>query len=168
MLQRKNLSLFGLALLERIAGKEAFSNYAVKNILIHIDKLLKDKEIRVKDIFPNSANSHSSMAKSMSGLVDLKMDDLTPSVGGIGLQDDSEWQEILNHHILKMLEGGILQRIDRSWLDTEKNEDFDIFTVTTLGFENVLFPFSILAMGITAAMSANLIEYLLGKKMQLL
>ena len=103
------------------------------------------------------------MAKSMSGLVDLKMDDLTPSVGGIGLQDDSQWQEILNHHIMKMLEGGILQRIDRSWLDTERNEDFDIFTVTTLGFENVLFPFSILAMGITAAMLATMIEYLLGR-----
>ena len=105
------------------------------------------------------------MAKSMSGLVDLKMDDLTPSVGGLGLQPDSEWQEILNHHILKMMEGGILQRIDRSWLDTEKNEDFEIIKVNTLGFDNVLFPFSVLAMGMVAAFFATFIEFLLNRVM---
>ena len=43
------------------------------------------------------------------------MHDSTPVHGGIGLQKDSELREFMNHHMLKMTEGGILRRIDTTY-----------------------------------------------------
>ena len=50
------------------------------------------------------------------------MQDSTPVHGGIGLQKDSELREFINHHMLKMTEGGILRRIDTTY--GIKVEDF--------------------------------------------
>ena len=70
---------------------------------------------------------------------------------GFGLQMGSEFREVFNYHLLKLTEHGILKRIYNRWPDTSRNEEFGIAEAATLGFENLLFPFSLLAMGMTAA-----------------
>ena len=74
---------------------------------------------------------------------------------------DSEFREAFNYHLLKLTEHGILKRIYNRWPDTSRNEEFAIMTeAATLGFENLLFPFFALAMGMTAAAALAALEAL--------
>ena len=101
---------------------------------------------------------HNTAAKSTPGLIALRMFDSTPVSGGIGLQKDSEFLAIVNYHMLKLVEGGILKRIDEKWPDTSRNEDFGMAEPKALGFNNILFPFTLLATGIVTALTSAWLE----------
>ena len=79
----------------------------------------------------------------------------------------SELREIFDHHLLKLTEHGILKRIYNRGPDTSRNEDFGIAEAATLGFENLLFPFSLLAAGIFASVAMAAFEALLRKTTRL-
>ena len=70
----------------------------------------------------------------------------------------SEFREAFNFHLLKLTEHGILKRIYNRWPDTSRNEEFGITEAAVLGFENLLFPFSALAMGMAAAVVLAALE----------
>ena len=53
--------------------------------------------------------AHNGMAMLMPGLVAQRMDDWSPTSGGLGLRKDSEMREMMNHQLLKMAETGILK-----------------------------------------------------------
>ena len=105
--------------------------------------------------------SHTTMAKSTPGLVALKMDDSTPVSGGIGLQQDSELLGIMNYKMLKLAESGIIKRIDKRWPDVSRNEEFGVPEPGALAFNNILFPFTVLATGMITSMAFSFIEHIL-------
>ena len=70
----------------------------------------------------------------------------------------SEFREAFNYHLLKLSEHGILKRIYNRWPDTSRNEEFGIAEAAILGFENLLFPFSSLAIGMVAAVVLAALE----------
>ena len=79
----------------------------------------------------------------------------------------SEFREAFNYHLLKLTEHGILKRIHNRWPDTSRNEEFGIAEAATLGFENLLFPFSSLAIGMVAAVVLAALEGLQRKIMRI-
>lgn len=107
--------------------------------------------------------AYHSEAHSPLGLKALKMEDTSVVSGGIGLQKDSEFRDIFNFLLIKFAEVGILQRINTKWPDTSRNEDFGIPEPGSLGFNNVLFPFTLLATGIITASAFACLEYVLMK-----
>ena len=102
---------------------------------------------------------HDSAAKTNPSLIALRMYDSTPVTGGLGFQKNSELREIMMYQLLKLTENGIGKRIDRIWPDTSRNDDFGMAEPATLGFSNVLFPFTLLATGIVTAMVFAMLEY---------
>ena len=104
---------------------------------------------------------HSTAAKTRPGLMALRMFDSTPVSGGIGLKKNSEFREIVNYQMLKLVEGGILKHIDKKWPDTSGNEEFGMAEPRALGFNNLLFPFTLLAAGIVTALASAWLEYMI-------
>ena len=104
--------------------------------------------------------SHTTAAKSTPGLVALRMTDSTPVSGGIGLQKNSELLDMLNYKMLKLVESGIIKRIDKRWPDVARNEEFGVAEPEALGFNNILFPFTILATGMVTSLAFSWMEYI--------
>ena len=89
------------------------------------------------------------------------MTDSTPVSGGIGLQKNSELLNILNYKMLKLVESGIIKRIDMKWPDVTRNEEFGVAEPGALGFNNILFPFTVLATGTVTAVVSAWMEYIM-------
>ena len=104
---------------------------------------------------------YSTAAKDTPGLMALRMVDSSPGMGGIGLKKNSEFTDILKYKTLKLAEGGILKRVDKTWPDTSRNEDFGMIEPTALEFKNLLFPFTMLAAGMMTALASASIEYMI-------
>ena len=107
--------------------------------------------------------SHSSAAKTKPGIIALRMSDSTPTVGGLGIQKNSDLLDILNYHMLRLYENGIIERIVKKWPEMSRNEEFEMAEPGGLAFNNVLFPFTILAIGIITAMVFSLLEFIIKK-----
>ena len=101
---------------------------------------------------------HDSAANTNPSLFALRMYDSTPVTGGLGFQKNSELREIMMYQMVKLTECGISKRIDRNWPDTSRNEEFGMAEPATLGFSNVLFPFTLLATGIVTALVFAMLE----------
>ena len=101
---------------------------------------------------------YNTVAYDTPGLTALKMDDFTPVPGGIGFRKNSELVDMFNYKMLKLAEGGITKRIDQKWPDTSRHEEFGMAEPGALGFNNVLFPFALLATGITMALVTAVLE----------
>ena len=52
----------------------------------------------------------------------------------IALQKDSEFAELFDHHLIKMQEKGILDRIRHEWTDG-KDQDYSIFQAGSLDIQ---------------------------------
>ena len=105
--------------------------------------------------------AYHSEAHSPPGLKALKMADTSIVSGGIGLQKDSEFQDIFHYLLIKFAEVGILKRINMKWPDTSRNEDFGLPEPGSLAFSNILFPFTSLLTGIITASAFACLEYVL-------
>ena len=70
----------------------------------------------------------------------------------------SELREVFNYHLLNLMEHGILKQIYSRRPDACRNDEFCIAEAATLGFENLLFPISLLTMGMTAAVMLTAFE----------
>ena len=104
---------------------------------------------------------YSTVAHDTLGLMALSMDDFTPVPGGIGFQKNSELVDIFNYQMLKLAECGITKRIDKNWPDISRHEEFGMAEPGALGFNNVLFPFSLLGMGVSIAFIIAMLEYVI-------
>ena len=96
-------------------------------------------------------------------MVALKMDDAQFSTGTVGLQKDSEFLQIFNHYFLQGMERGFLRRLYRfnNFEELFNKESFEMMEPQPLGFNNVMFCFIILGLGVclsTVLASTELIK----------
>ena len=80
----------------------------------------------------------------------------------IALQKKSEFAELFDHHIIKMQEKGILDRIRHEWTD-DKDQDYGKFEAGSLDFQNMAFGFVCVGIGIFIAAQVILIEWIYSK-----
>ena len=92
-------------------------------------------------------------------MVALKMDDSAHVMSAFGLQADSEFRELLNYYLLKEIEHGIMHRLDRRWYRAKYvKEQFGISEPQPLGYENVIFTFACLGIGILISLGMTFAE----------
>ena len=93
-------------------------------------------------------------------LVDLDIQEFANFFVSIGLQKNSEYVEMFDYHIIKMRENGIVARFKHKWMyNTDKN-DYGMAEAVTLDFENMVFPFMCLVVGIVSAATVLLAEWI--------
>ena len=83
-------------------------------------------------------------------LIGLDIEEATTKYASIALQKDSEFKEIFNYHIMKLFEMGVVDRLRRKYL-FRHDEDYGLLDAVSLGYENLFFPFGIMAMGVVIA-----------------
>lgn len=80
----------------------------------------------------------------------------------IGLQRESEFRSCLDYHILKMLNSGLMRRMQIKWMLKHKPDDLShrIFASesSSLGLDNLMFPVLILVFGVTLSSVIALTE----------
>ena len=103
---------------------------------------------------------HNVLAFSHPELRSVKMLDTSVVSAGMGLQKGSEFLDLFNYQMIKLAEVGIIKRINMNWPDTSRNEDLGIAEPGSLGFNNVLFPFTQLTLGILTACLSACMEFL--------
>ena len=100
----------------------------------------------------------------------LQMDDASHINIGFALQKDSEFLEIMNHYLLKEMEHGILMREIRSHYDPiYRYDQFGMNEPQPLAYNNFMFVFICLGMGIITSLTMALYEKIhamaIGKKL---
>ena len=110
---------------------------------------------------------HTFAAEGEPGVIALRMSDSTPSAGGFGIQKGSELLGILNYQMLKLAETGIIEHIEKIWNDGPPNEEFGMVEPGALGINNVLFPFTLLAIGTVTAVLFGWLEFMMKNVMNL-
>ena len=101
----------------------------------------------------------------MAGLTWLKIDEKSRSHSGFLLQNNSEFLQVFNHYIMKMMETGILKRLQKKQLYASLyvNEDFGLSEPQPLSFTNVLFLFNVLGVGIVTSIGILFVEWTMSK-----
>ncbi len=98
-------------------------------------------------------------------------DDSVSSQLAFGLQKDSEFKDILNYHINKLRQAGILKLLVHQWIKQEKPDDWShrIFqdNAMPLGYENLFFPTMILLAGVSFGMFVLFVEKMLSTQRQI-
>ena len=93
--------------------------------------------------------------------MDLDIQEFANFYVSIGLQKNSELVEMFDYQIIKMQENGIIARFKHKWMyNTDKNY-YGMAEAVTLEFENLIFPFMCLVVGIVAAATVLLAEWIL-------
>ena len=85
--------------------------------------------------------------------------DEVPISAAFAFQKDSEFLHLFNHFLKKMLEAGIIFKINKD-ISKRKIIDYEVEPAVTLGFENVSFPFMVLLGGLTLAVIMTCFEKL--------
>ena len=88
----------------------------------------------------------------------LDLEDMIPTPIGLAFPPDSELLATTNYFLLKLKETGLLQKMRTEWMPTKKEEAPP--TTTVLGFENLVFPFICLTLGVLLSICTVLIEML--------
>ena len=78
---------------------------------------------------------------------------------GVALQNNSEFTELFNRHIFKLLQTGAVDRVRHMWMD-RADGDYWVTEAVTLGYENVLFPFAAVVVGALLALLFMSCEFL--------
>ena len=71
--------------------------------------------------------------------------------------------DILNYHMLRLVENGIIARIVKKWPEMSRNEEFEMAEPGGLAVNNILFPFTILAIGTVTAFVLSWLEFIIKK-----
>ena len=94
----------------------------------------------------------------------LKMDDASYGIVTLGLQKDSEFSQVFNYYILKEFETGYLKRIYRKYhTDLFTKENYEMMEPQPLGFNNVMFCFILMVLGISLAIIRATFELIMTK-----
>ena len=97
-------------------------------------------------------------------VVALKMDDSAHVMSAFGLQKDSEFLDLLNHYLLKEIEHGIMYRLKRRYYNAlYVKEQFSMSEPQPLGYENVMFTFACLGIGMSTSLSIAMVELIVMK-----
>ena len=97
----------------------------------------------------------------------LDIVEATPVYKAIALQKDSEFTTTLNYQMLMMFESGKLQKINHKWA-AKYDMKYGMEEPVQLGYENVLFPYNFLALGIALALPMILCEFIFKGKRPLI
>ncbi len=85
----------------------------------------------------------------------LDFQEMIPAHLGFGLQKDSEFKALFDHHFVRLKQSGLLHQLHRKWLEGDAPADISgrIFTQDAfpLGYDNLFFPSFVIAMGVAAA-----------------
>ena len=87
--------------------------------------------------------------------------DEVPISAAFAFQKDSEYVHLFNHFLKKMIEAGIVFKINKD-ISKRKIIDYEMEPAVTLGFENLAFPFLLLLGGLTLAVFMSCSERLRG------
>ena len=92
------------------------------------------------------------------------MDDSAYGIYSIPLQKDSEFLYAFNHYILKQLENGLIMRnYKKYFIDLYVKEEFGMTEAQSLGFNNVMSLFVLLALGICTSLAIAAVELIVEK-----
>ena len=137
-------------------------------------KMLKDEKAITKEFHsplvmanqePKTLAYHScdrSEDSLWKNLVCLDIQEYTVFYKTIAMQKNSEFLELVDHHIIKMQENGWLDRLEGKWM-YKANKDYEITMASELTVKNVVFMFTTLALGIVVALNILIVEWILMK-----
>ena len=92
----------------------------------------------------------------------LRMDDAIYGQVTLALQKDSEFLQLFNHYILRAYESGFYARLFRyQYADIYTKENFEMTEPQALGYDNIMFCFICLVVGIGLAITAVLVEFVM-------
>ena len=92
-------------------------------------------------------------------LIALGVADAAKLFKSMALQKNSEFSTLINHQIMMMIESGKLERIKYQW-EGKHEENYEVEEAIVLGYEHVLFPYSLLALGMTMSVPIILAEWM--------
>ena len=95
-------------------------------------------------------------------LVCLNIQEYTMFFKTIALQKNSEFLELVDHHLIKMLENGWIDRLQKKWM-YKANGDYEGIKASVITVENLMFPFTSLAFGIFMALNILFVEWICRK-----
>ena len=138
--------------------KEGQTRYSTKNFRSPLSTAYKNPRKLAFAPLNKYAEQNSTM---LAGLTWLKIDEKSRTHAGFVLQQNSEFKQCFNHYIMKMMEGGILKRLQKKWLygPLYVNEEFSLAEPEPLSFSNVLFLFNVLGVGIVASIGIFFVEW---------
>jgi hypothetical protein len=90
------------------------------------------------------------VAATDPSLVALKLSDSVRGNMAFGYRKDSEYSGLINLYLRKLEESGALHRISKEW-DKRPLIRYGMEDAVSLGYDNVMFPFSICALGVMAS-----------------
>ena len=85
--------------------------------------------------------------------------DEVPNSSAFAFQKNSEFLHLFNHFLKKMMEAGIIFKINKD-ITKRKIINYEMEPAVTLGFENLAFPFLVLLGGLTLAVVISCSEKL--------
>ena len=85
--------------------------------------------------------------------------DEVPISAAFAFQKGSEFLHLFNHFLKKMMEAGIIFKINKD-MSKRKIIDYEVEPAVTLGFENLAFPFLVLLGGLSLAVVMSCCEKL--------
>ena len=109
--------------------------------------------------------NYSAYQELADQMLALKMDDAQFAMATIGLQKDSEFFQIFNYYFIKEMESGFLRRLYRYKYVQALfiRENFEMMEPPPLGFNNVMFSFIFLAIGICLSTVLTITELIKSK-----
>ena len=110
-------------------------------------------------VFSSTHSLNPNDQQYTNQLFALKMDDAVYGSLTLGLQKDSEFHQVFNHYILKQFETGYARRLFRTYhTHLFTKTDYEMNEPQPLGFNNVMFCFIVLALGICFAVIISIRE----------
>ena len=116
-------------------------------------------------LFEGSLNT-----RIMSGVIDaLNLEDKIPDPLAFGLAPDSELTDMVNHFLVKLKECGVMDKLARKWMPGAAEAAGNRWeqgpeSGQALGFENLSFPFVLLAGGVLGGVLLSLFELACDKR----
>ena len=99
----------------------------------------------------------------MGSVTALDLEDRLSIADAFAFPQDSELRESVNHFMLKLRETGVHDKLRQKWIPSTTRETA-MGSGTVLGFENLSFPFLILAVGVMTSLAMAGVERAAGLK----
>lgn len=146
------------------APKDSAMKQVAENHIIHFDHDLKDKTTRLfisghwdDTVVLYGTYDPYSDNELEKQLIGLQIEESYNEYEGIGLQKNSEFTELFNHHIMKLYEMGVMDRLMRKHV-IRHDKQYGLAEPVTLGYENLMFPFGIFILGVVIGGIATVAE----------
>ena len=92
------------------------------------------------------------LLKRFEGLQTIELKEFQKVKSGFGFQKDSEFTELFNFQLLKLIESGVAGRLKAKWYEGKKTvKENNADQAFSFGFVNVVFPLCALISGLALA-----------------